>query len=169
MSERRDSDSDPLITIEGIMSSNPPYEPTLQSEQMVAAESVQEEQQQQQQGPSVFEQLGTMSAEIALRQRDEAMVRVVELEHALVNYEAIATDNARMRELLVRIATLVGGVPEFESLERVVANKMMLLESTLQREILDGIRDASRIAAASDTNARIKLLEEEIERLKARK
>jgi hypothetical protein len=160
MSER---DSDPLVTIEAIESSlDPPSEPTLQSEPTI-------EVPVQETAPSVFEQLGTMSTDIALRQRDEAMVRIVELEHALATYEAIATDNARMRELLHRIATIVGGVPEFESLERVVANKMMMLETMLQKEILDGIREASRIAAAADTNTRIRQLEEEIERLKARK
>lgn len=117
--------------------------------------------------PSISE-FERVSINFLSRERDDAIERVRELEAMLAGYEEMAADNERMRELLRRIAAIAGGCHEFESLEQLVARKMSMLDSLLQQEVREGIREAARIAELSETNVKIRTLEEQVARLKAK-
>lgn len=163
MSER-ESDPEVVITIEEKVVEEPaPTALACASTEPPADETIPKAGQV----PAVSE-FERVSIEFICRQRDEALVRVTELESVLAGYDDVVSEHTRMRELLSRLAQLVG-CGEFESLEQVVVRKLAMLDALTQQEVREGLREAARISQLSETNTRIKQLEEEVNRLRARR
>lgn len=110
----------------------------------------------------------SMTVDLIIRQRDEALARLAEIEPMAEGFVDVAAEMERCRDLLRRLAVILG-VQEFESLEEVAMKKVAMLDAMMKAEIAVGLKEAARVAASSVMQARIAELEEQVQRLQARK